>query len=102
MRLLIVFLFSLSCLVACAQHVGDDLKYLKQQPPALTPTVFAPGLISMSDEYEFGSVFNKDATAFYYAVEAEGGAEIRYSALRDDKWSEPVTILSHAAYGFND
>ncbi|MEM9819471.1 MAG: sialidase family protein [Bacteroidota bacterium] len=105
MRLLFCYLL-LSLLptytVLHAQKVSEQLKYLGQEPPGLIPEVFAPGLISKNDASEFGSVFNKDATTFFYAVDNNGKAEIRYSALRGNKWSSPQTLFAHEAYGFND
>ena len=104
MRLLINCLFwcFVTPFVVFSQEVDDRLKYLGQQPPSLNPEVFAPGLISKNTESEFGSVFNKDATAFYYGVDTNNGTEIRYSELQGDTWSVPKTILSNKAYGFND
>jgi len=78
------------------------LKYLKQKPPSNTPVIFAPNLISKKGEYEFGSVFNKNATEFFYGVNVNGKEEIRYSKLIGDHWSAPRTILSHNKYGYND
>lgn len=104
MGLLISCFFSFAFIPAIgnAQQVEEGLKYLQQNPPSLSPEIFAPGLISKSTESEFGSVFNREATAFYYGVDMGGRTEIRYSALIGEKWSEPTTILSHDAYGFND
>ncbi|MEM9525123.1 MAG: hypothetical protein AAGA31_00875 [Bacteroidota bacterium] len=87
---------------ACAQKVNDEHKYLGQTPPSLQPEIFAPDLISKTDEYEFGSIFNKEATAFFYGVDIGGNSEIRYSELVGNNWSTPITILSHNVYGFND
>ncbi|MEM9921876.1 MAG: hypothetical protein AAF990_27475 [Bacteroidota bacterium] len=104
MRWIILYTFLALSIYSTAdcQTVSNNLKYLGQRPPSVTPEVFAPGLISKKEEYEFGSVFNKDATTFYYAVDLNGKAEIRYSTLVGKKWSSPQTILSDEAYGFND
>lgn len=104
MRLLINYLLCclFSPLIVCSQKVDDRLKYLEQKPPSLSPEVFAPSIISKNTESEFGSVFNKDATAFFYGVDVGGRTEIRYSELMGNKWSRPRTILSHEKYGFND
>ncbi len=59
------FLYLLTPLVGYSQKVDDTLKYLKQKPPSITPEIFAPHLISKKNEYEFGSVFNRDATEFF-------------------------------------
>ncbi len=104
MRLLINFLFwgLLIPVIGYSQKKGDQLKYLEQEPPSLTPKVFAPGLISKSEQSEFGSVFNKEATAFYYGVDIGGRTEIHYTELKDSGWSKPKVILSHEKYGYND
>ncbi len=104
MRNLIVpfFLSLIATLTVHAQTVDSALTYLAQEPPSMTPSIFAPGLISKSTVSEFGSVFNKDGTAFYYGVDLGGRTEIRYSELNGDTWTAPKTILSHKSYGFND
>ncbi len=104
MRLIINYLFwcLLTPLIGYSQKVDDHLKYLEQIPPSLSPEIFASGLISKNTESEFGSVFNKEATAFFYGVDVDGRTEIRHSELIGNRWSEPRTILSHEKYGFND
>ncbi|MEM6806909.1 MAG: hypothetical protein AAF696_36245 [Bacteroidota bacterium] len=96
LSLMIIMLF------ACNSQVNESLKYLQQKAPTTTPEVFAPNLISTETEYEFGSVFNKEGTAFYYVVNVNGKEEIRYAKLEGDQWSAPKTILSHERYGYND
>ncbi|WP_299116829.1 TolB family protein [uncultured Winogradskyella sp.] len=76
--------------------------YLKQSPPSIMPEVFAPGIISKANLYEFGSVFNKDATEFYYGVNNDGKEEIRFTKLVGNQWTEPKTIMSHKKHGYND
>lgn len=100
--ILCIFLSLLMSPLAHSQDAKESDKYLGQTPPSLQPEIFAPGLISQKNQYEFGSVFNKDATAFFYAVDANGKADIRYSELVGKQWSEPKIILSHEQYGFND
>lgn len=89
-------------LASCIEEVDESLKYLSQKPPSISPEVFAPNIISMESDYEFGSVFNADATEFFYGVDANGKSEIRYSQLLGSSWSDPKTILSHERYGYND
>lgn len=87
---------------AQAQQTKETDKYLNQTPPGLTPKIFAPGIISRSNAYEFGSVFNKNATAFYYGVDTNHGSEIRFSELKNGKWTKPKILLKNKDYGFND
>ena len=77
-------------------------EYMGAERPGATPRVFAPNFIS-TEEYEFGSVFSKDGTEFFYGVEVAGrSAEIRYSQLVNNRWTDPVTVLPEQAYGYND
>ncbi|GMN11215.1 hypothetical protein MTsPCn9_20800 [Croceitalea sp. MTPC9] len=75
--------------------------YMGQKPPGMVAKVFAPNVIS-TEEYEFGSVFNKAGTEFYYGVDVNGRTEIRYSELQGETWTTPRIILSHEKYGYND
>ncbi|WP_298896451.1 hypothetical protein [uncultured Psychroserpens sp.] len=97
-----IYIIVILLLCIGSSGVDDNLKYLKQKPPSTTPEVFAPGLISKTNEYEFGSVFNKDATEFFYGVTINGKEEIRYSKLIGTEWSSPKTIMKHEKYGYND
>lgn len=102
-----LFLTCILCILfipfmGCSQQVDSSLTYLGQKPPTLIPEVFAPDIISKKEISEFGSVFNKDATEFFYGVDTNNGTQIRYSKLQGNTWSTPKTILSNEAYGFND
>lgn len=77
------------------QKSNENLKYLKQTPPSTIPEKFAPGDISTSNAYEFGSIFNKEATEFYYGVAINGKEEIRYTKLVGTEWTTPKTIFKH-------
>ena len=72
-----------------------------QADPGEIPQIFAPNFIS-TEEYEFGAVFNKAGNEFYYGVDVNGKAEIRYSKRIDGKWQKPITLLEHQNYGYND
>ncbi len=76
-------------------------EYLGQEPPDLTPALFAPNFIS-TEESEFGSVFNATGSEFYYGVDVNGKSEIRYSERIHDQWSTPRKLLPTEKYGHND
>ena len=76
--------------------------YLGQTPPGTTPEVFAPGLISLNNQYEFGSVFNHDLTEFFYGVSDQGKSETRYMRWANGQWTDPETILIADDWGYND
>ncbi len=81
---------------------GQGLSYLSQDPPSTNPEIFAPGVISKEDRYEFGSVFNQEGTEFYFGVDVNGKEELWYSTLTGKTWSPPKTMLKHPKYGYND
>ncbi|WP_343799571.1 hypothetical protein [Gaetbulibacter jejuensis] len=94
--------FPISLILSGAYCHKEKLKYLDQTPPSLTPEIFAPGHISIKNESEFGSIFNKEATEFYYGANINGMAEIRYTKLEGKTWSKPKVLLSHDKYSLND
>jgi hypothetical protein len=76
--------------------------YLSQEPPGNTPKVFAPGVVSLQDRYEFGSVFSKDGKEFYYAVEGKNRPHIEYIQWEEDGWGKANELLISDKYGYND
>lgn len=76
--------------------------YLQQEPPGMTPQVFAPGLVSLQDQHEFGSVFSADGKTFFYGVDTEGKAEIRYMQFESGAWTKPERLIFGETYSYND
>jgi hypothetical protein len=97
---LLLFCLCASWIHVMAQDAG--VQYFGQAPAGTTWSVFAPGIISLPDRREFGSVYSKNGREFYYAVEIDGKAEIRFMKLENNKWSEPVQVMVHGEYSFND
>lgn len=98
---LIVF-FILITVFACFGQTEEAFKYLKQSPPSLTPIIFAPDIISKQGQHEFGSIFSEDGTEFFYGVDINGKADIRYTKLDSNIWTQPEIIISHPTYSYND
>jgi hypothetical protein len=100
---LLFFLLLLSIGVSFAQTSTKATgMYLDQEPPGLTPKLFAPGIVSLKDRYEFGSVFTRDGKEFYYAIEGGQRPHIEYIKFENNKWSDPVKLLISDKYGYND
>ncbi len=95
----IIFCFHLGLMTLTAQ---TDLRYLGQNPPSDTPQIFAPGIISRQNQSEFGSIFSANGSEFFFGVDINGKAEIRYSKLENNTWSTPMTIIGHESYSHND
>ena len=91
-----------SQLVLAQSSVKNTNEYLNQVPPGLVPKVFAPGLVSLNDQLEFGSVFSKDGKEFFYAIDVHGKAETRVMKLVNQKWTSSEQILVGEKYSYND
>lgn len=92
-------------LYLCASYViasAQGQQYFDQSPPGTTWSTFAPGVISLPDRVEFGSVYSKNGKEFFYATEIDGKAELHYRKLDNNKWSEPVALLADNNYSYND
>jgi hypothetical protein len=92
-------------LLICTSELNaqkPDPKYFNEVAPGATPAVFAPGKVSMPGQFEFGAVYSKDRTEFYYGVEINGKAETRSMEFENGSWTSPVPILIHDVYSFND
>ena len=92
----------LSLCISC--QINNSKKYLNQQAPGVQPKIFAPGIISTENEYEFGSVFSENADEFYYAVRLNDDwkAEIRYTKVKNGVWCKPERLELDTLYGYND
>ncbi len=80
----------------------EPLKYLGEERPGMTPVKFAPDLVSLPDQSEFGSIFSGDGKEFYYAVDIDGKAEIRFMRLHKGQWTKPMTLISDKVFSYND
>lgn len=85
-----------------SQNLQSEAPYLNQKPPGLIPELFAPGIVSVKDLYEYGSVFSKNGKEFYYAVIINKKPQIRLIKFENNHWSEPKIILASNKYEYND
>ncbi len=75
-----------------AQGEFPDLKgpYLGQEPPGLTPKVFAPGIVSTKD-LEIEGVFAPSMKEFYYTRQRKGEEpKTHVIQYKSGVWQEPV------------
>ena len=99
------FLLFIGVILACtggSNAQKADPKYFNQVSPGTTPMIFAPDKVSMTDQFEFGAVFSKDRSEFYYGVYANGKAETRMMKFENGSWTSPIAILIHDVYSYND
>jgi len=100
--LAITITFSFSVSVHGQGTAQNSSLYLNQPIPGTTPEIFAPGTVSLKDQFEFGSFFSKDGKEFYYAVDSGGKAETRFMQLKNGEWTKPVKLLTDEKYSYND
>ncbi|MEJ1242520.1 hypothetical protein WBG78_30510 [Chryseolinea sp. T2] len=89
-------------LMPSLSQAQKDARYLDQTSPGVKPMVYAPGKVSLPDQFEFGATFSKDRSEFYYGVEINHKAETRVMKFADGKWTTPEKLLVHSVYSFND
>ncbi len=64
--------------------------YLGQEPPGMTPEIFAPGLISLDGERELNAVYSPDGRIFMFTRSVNGVLKMFFTYRRDDDtWQEP-------------
>jgi len=100
-----IILFLLICIsiaTGCKQSKVESVKYIDKDKPGLTPTIFSKDFITKKEKAEFGSVFNKDGTEFFYADDTDGKAKILTSQIVNEKWTIPKSIIEENGYSFND
>jgi len=80
----------------------ENLAYFGEMTPGIAPKIFAPGLISKEDRYEFGCTISRDGTEFYFGVDNNGKMEIHRTILTNGKWSDQENLFPDDVYRNND
>ncbi|MEM7308005.1 MAG: serine hydrolase [Planctomycetota bacterium] len=81
---------------------ANPAAYLGLSPVGLVPEVFAPGVISLEDRYEYGCAISQDGRQVFFGVAGGDRAEIRYVEYAEGQWSADRPLLPDAAFSFND
>ena len=74
-----------------AQEIPDGT-YFGQTPPGMTPEIFAPGIISVENRYEYTISFSPDGKECCFGVtNTDWSACTIYYTKQDEngKWSSP-------------
>jgi len=77
----------------CGEQTNIDKSYFGEEPPGLTPKLFAPGLISTHAHFEFACTFSPDGKEFYFTRRADerGSNVIMVSRWKEKGWTAPDT-----------
>lgn len=70
--------------------INPDLLYLGQNPPGMTPELFAPDIIA-TGYYERDITISPDGTEIFYGLLTGRHVTILYTRLSNGKWTEPET-----------
>jgi len=72
---------------------GIGKPYFGEEPPGLTPKLFAPGLISTSGHFEFACTFSPDGKEFYFTRRNDdrGNNVIMVCKWEESGWTAPDT-----------
>lgn len=63
--------------------------YLAQEPPGLTPEVFAPGIVSSPEALEIGCTWSADGKEFYFVRQTQSEGQMLCSRWENGIWTEP-------------
>lgn len=73
-----------------SESLTKDTSYFGQNPPGLTPEIFAPGIVSVNGRYEYAVSFSSDLDEMYFSGNKEDDVQIVYfSKVKDKKWTNP-------------
>lgn len=65
--------------------------YLGQNPPGLTPEIFAPGLLPKPGKFSLGLTMLAGGTEYYYSQWQKPFPQIRFGKMINDSWTQDTT-----------
>ena len=91
-RSMIGWMILFTSLTSLAADSTTAPPYMGQEPPGLTPKVFAPGLISLPNRCEHGLSLSKDGRECYLAIRAANwsSSQIMVMCYENGQWTTPV------------
>ena len=92
--LIILSVLSTELTLCAAEKASPPVVYRDQQPPGLTPKVFAPGLICLENRREHGLTVAPDGSELFFMAE-DGIYQMKYGETR---WSLPYKAPFFASF----
>ena len=89
----VLLTLSIVLVAPCADgQTIPDGPYLGQTPPGTTSEVFAPGIISLPNRYEYSCIFSPDGKEFIFTVTNGTWSEfyLHYTREEDGHWTTPI------------
>jgi len=96
---LLIYMMMVMSLVTPSSSFSKPVSISSTNPVA---EIFMPGIISLSDRYEFGSVFNADGSEFYFGIQHEGWTEIHMMRKIPKGWTKPIKVVGSPSFPAND
>lgn len=92
----IFVLIMLSC------NPQPKFKYFGQTPPGNTPTLFAPGIVSLNDRHESMITFSPDGRECYFTVSKDPWMDVQImgTVYQDSGWTMPSKVSFITNFGF--
>jgi hypothetical protein len=73
--------------------------YLGQEPPGMTPEVFAPGIVSDPSLFEYSGTFSPDGNEYYFnRTTADSQDILLFTRVVDGQWTAPEQLALTAGY----
>ncbi|MBN2437506.1 MAG: hypothetical protein JXL20_02780 [Deltaproteobacteria bacterium] len=68
--------------------------YLGQEPPGMTPRMFAPGIVSLEGFHDFKGVFSADGREYYFCRHSlpQMMPTLFFARIEDGAWTEPAVL----------
>jgi hypothetical protein len=84
--------------------IGVNGPYLGQDPPGNKPEVFAPGVVSTAEGFEFSITFSPDGREIYFTrrIEPDGGNTLMVVRWTEDGWMAPEPAAFAAGMQANE
>jgi hypothetical protein len=86
----ILGLFLLASCNSSIRSVNSGGTYLGQNPPGPTPEIFAPGIVSDPEFFEYSGTFSPDGKEYYfYRFSNNSPSQLLFTKLVEGKWTSP-------------
>lgn len=73
--------------------------YLGQEPPGVTPEVFAPGIVSDPSLFEYSGTFSPDGSEYYFnRMSADSQNKLLFTRIVDGVWTTPEQLALTVGY----
>jgi hypothetical protein len=82
-----------------APATGLSGPYLGQEPPGTTPEVFAPGIVSDPNLFEYCGTFSPDGSEYYFGrLSADSQNSLLFTRVVDGQWTAPEQLALTAGF----